>query len=67
MGGRLKTKGMRGGREAQDKGDICIQRADAHWLEQKLTRHYKAIIPPIKNMLINEEKQKQFAFIKHCS
>ena len=56
MGGRLKTKGMRGGREAQDKGDICIQRADAHWLEQKLTRHYKAIIPPITNSKSNNNK-----------
>ena len=37
----------RGGREAQEEGDICIHMLTYFIVQQKLTQHYKAIIPSI--------------------
>ena len=35
-------------REVQEGGDICIHKADSLVVQQKLTQHCNATIPPIK-------------------
>ena len=45
------------GRTESDTTEATQQQQLIHiGVEQKLTKHFKAIIPPIKNILINKEK-----------
>ena len=41
--------GVKGRSEAQEKWDLCIHIADSRVVQEKLTRHCKAIILQLKN------------------
>ena len=41
--------GVKGRSEAQEKWDLCIHIADPRVVQEKLTRHCKAIILQLKN------------------